>query len=168
MTRHKERLTQRKVVFRPIDDGDMRWLWAAYQMGTWNDVLTEGLSRDEFSTTVVDLLGAVHHDWMVEVPAGKGLRPIGVITAMDRFAGHGIEPHVDWFPWASTRNKLEVSVQFLLKIGHDVKIHLYIREEDQKFWHRVWQYKVIKNGCKISGCYGVGHDAIYYNTPGPF
>ncbi len=149
-------------------DHDLRWLWAAYQMGTWHDVLAEGLSQKEFHNMVAELLGALDRDWIAEIPTANGMRPIALITALDRFSGHGIEPHIDWFPWASTRNKLETSVQFLLEIGRFVKIHLYIAEADAALWHRVWEYKVIKNGCKISDCYGAGKHAIYYNTPGPF
>lgn len=146
----------------------MRWLWAAYLTGVWKDLLTEGLSRDEFAVTVADLLGAVDHDWIFEVQGEKGLQPIGLVTADNRFAGHGIEVHADWFPWASARNILESTVQFLIEKGRDTKIHLYVEESYWPFWQRVWEYKVIKKGCKIHDCYGMGEHAMYYNTPGPF
>lgn len=146
----------------------MRWLWAAYRMGTWNTVLQEGLSQSEFKEVVIDILGQVEYDWVFDVKTDKGLRPVGLVTAQQRFEGNAIEPHVDWFPWATARNRLECSIQFLRDIGREVKIFLYVEEKDEKFWNRVWQYKVLKKGCKIHDCYGTGRDAMMYYTPGPF
>lgn len=145
----------------------MRWLWAAYQSGVWKEILVEGLSQQEFSETVTDMLGMVDHDWIVEIKTDKGLRPVGLITGDNRFMGHGIEPHVDWFPWATPRNKLECAIQFIKQTGKETKLFLYIRE-DLKFWERVWRYKVLKKGCKINDCYGSGEDAVMYYSPGPF
>jgi len=137
-------------------------------MGTWNDLLTEGLSRETFRDAVINLVTQVQFDWILAVPLENGLRPVGMVFADPRFGGNGIEPHVEWFPWATPRNKLECSIQFLKQIGKDVKIVLYIREEDDKFWHRVWQYKVLKKACKIQDCYGSGEHAVMYYTSGPF
>ena len=166
--RDSNRATKRGVTIRQTNDFDLRWLWAAYQKGVWNDVLAEGLSQADFKNTVIEILGAVEFDWVFEVRTDKGLRPVGLVTAQSRFAGRAIKPHVDWFPWASPRNRLECGIQFVKEIGREVKIFLYIKEKDDKLWNRVWQYKVLKKGCKIHDCYASGEDAMMYYTPGPF
>lgn len=167
-TRDSDKVLKRGPVVRETIEDDFRWLWAAYKLGTWHDLLNEGLSREVFREAVVELVSQVQFDWILAVPMETGLRPVGMVFADPRFGGNAIEPHVEWFPWATPRNKLECAIQFLKQIGKDVKIMLYIEEQDDTFWHRVWQYKVLKKACKIHDCYGRGKNAVMYYTPGPF
>ena len=143
----------------------MKWLWASYQMGVWADLFPENLSREEFRDKVWEILSMVDLEWMLEVKSENGLRPIGVVFAEYRFAGHGIEPHVEWFPWATPRNKLESAVAFLKEVGKQHKVFLYIRDEDLRLWEHVWSYKVLKKACNISDCYGRGVKATMFYTP---
>lgn len=143
----------------------MRWFWAAYRMGTWNEIFPEGLQQDAFSEKVLELVASVDVDWLIE---DSKLRPIGVVLGNFRFGGHGVEPHVEWFDWATPRAKLEAVAHFLRQVGKTYKIFLYITEKDLKFWERVWSYRLLKKGCKISDCYGVGDHATMYYTAGPF
>ena len=122
----------------------MRWLWAAYQMGTFFDLLTDELPQRDYA---IDLIGSFDYDWILEVSTSTGLRPAGIVFADSRFSGNALEPHVTWFPWANARNRLECSIQFLKHVGKETKLFLYITKKDEKFWHRVWQYKVLKKGC---------------------
>jgi len=137
-------------------------------MDAWKDVMQSDLSRDAFQEVVLQYLGAVDMDWMVEIQSERGLRPIGVILAEYRMDGGAIEPHVMWFPWVTARNKLEACVRFFRETGKLMKVFIYIKAEDDALFERVWRYKVLKKGCKISDCYGKGEDAVMYYTPGPF
>ena len=146
----------------------MGWLWAAYKKGLWTDMLPENASKDNFEDCVVDILSKVDLDWIFEVHTQDGMRPVGIVGADFRFEGHAIEPHVDWFPWATPRNKIESIVNFLTEIGKQYKIFVYSTAVDLPFWERIHKYKVLVKGCKITDCCGRGEDAMMYYTPGPF
>lgn len=146
----------------------MRYFWAAYQMGMWSDLFQENLNRGQFQNSVYELLGSCDMEWVLEVPAENGLRPVGIVVADFRFMGNGIEPHVDWFPWATARNRLEASLTYLKEVGKRYKVFIYATAPNQRFWEHVHRYNVLKKGCKITDCYGAGDDAMMYYTPGPF
>lgn len=137
-------------------------------MDGWNDLLQSNLSRDDFQQAVFTILGHAQFDWIAEVPSATGLRPVGLFIGESRFGDNAVEAHVKWFPWATPRNKLEVGVAFMMEVGKQIKVFAYPSIEDALLWERVWRYKVLKKGCKISDCYGKGKDAFMYYTPGPF
>jgi hypothetical protein len=167
-TRDKDRLVRRNPLLRPLSDPDWRWLWASYQMNGWTDILQHGLSREDFQERILTIVGGHDLDWIAEVHTDGGLRPVALFVADYRFGGYAVEPHVRWFPWASPRNKLEIGVKFMMEVGKMTKVFIYPPNSDGKLWERVWRYKVLKKGCKISDCYGKGEDAVMYYTPGPF
>lgn len=146
----------------------MRFLWAAYQMGGWNDLFAQNLSKEGFTEKMVEILGSVDLDWIIEIQGKNGLRPIGIVLGLFRGAGRAIEPHVDWFEWASPRNKLEGAAQFIHDIGRLYKIFLYIGKEDVLFWDRIWKYRILKKGCNINDYFAPGEGAEFYYTAGPF
>lgn len=164
-TRLLSKALKREPKIRPIEETDMKWLWASYQMGVWNELFSENMARDEFRDKLWEIVSAVDFDWILEVQHEGGLRPVGIVFAEYRFGGHGVEPHVEWFPWATPRNKLECSIKFLKDVGKQYKVFLYIRDEDLRLWEHVWNYRVLKKACTISDCYGSGVKATMFYTP---
>lgn len=146
----------------------MRWLWAAYQMDTWADLFAVNLTKDAFTEKVLEMLGAVDFDWIIDAKSENGMRPVGIVLGNFRAAGRGVEPHVEWFPWATPRNKLEGSATFLYEVGKRYKSFIYSTEDNTVFWDRVCLYRVLKRGCKIGEYFGPKEGAMMYYTPGPF
>ncbi len=167
-TRDSTKLTKRKPRVRQIQESDTRFLWAAYQMGGWSDLFAQNLSKEAFAEKMVEILGAVDLDWIIEIEGENGLRPIGIVLGVFRAAGRAVEPHVDWFPWATPRNKMEGAAQFLHDVGKTYKVFLYIESENALFWDRIWKYRILKKGCKINDYFAPGECAEFYYTPGPF
>ena len=152
-----------------MTDADVRYFWAAYQMGMWEDELPRDLNRDQFYMTLVDIIGEYDMEFVFEVKGPNGKRPAGVLLADFRMKGNAIEPHVWWFPWASARNQLESSAHFLRDMGKRYKVLVYTETKDSVFWERIYRYKgLLKKGCKITDAFGSGEDSMLYYTPGPF
>lgn len=149
-------------------DADWPYLYAAYLMDRWDDLLPPHLDKEQFQLTVMEHLGSHHFEWIIECKTSNGLRPVGLVYADFRFNGNGIEPHIHWFDWASPRNQLEGVLAFINDVGKHHKIFLYIPDDILGFFERVYKYKTLKKGCKISDCYGRGRHATMYYSPGPF
>lgn len=91
---------------------DMGVLWAAYKANSFQ--LKPGLEPTEFGNYIRLLAGSmtdavIAEDVSNEYESGKG--PIAFIGI--KSDGWRYEPHVDYFAWATPRNKLRVTVSFL-------------------------------------------------------
>ena len=120
MTKDKrDRLFRKsRPYFRPLQiyDGDQYHkdigvLWAAYQEGCFHE-LPRGLEQLDFANEVEKLTQS-YELWMAEddnnsYESHKG--PIAFVSIMGD--GWKIEPHCEYFPWASIRNKLRSQVAF--------------------------------------------------------
>lgn len=145
----------------------MRFLWAAYRMGLWHDILDAELSREGFHDKLIDILSLGDFDWIIHAPQDGGVRPVGIVIAQGMRDGRRIEPHVDWFPWATPRNKLEGIAAFLLNLSKRFKIVVYAHERDRNFWERLKAYGLVRHGCKVWDHFDLGKHAFLYYTAGP-
>lgn len=151
---------------RDVTEADIRWLWAAYKMGTYKEILPEHMNDDMFTETVLDVIESSDLAFMIDGPGEDGIRPIGIVLARIFAKGNAIEPHVDWFPWATGRNKMEGSATFLRQVKRQFKIFLFIDQPNLKFWERICQYRLLTKGCKVIDHYGPGEHAMMYYTTG--
>lgn len=115
-----------------------------------------------FQTAITELLGAVDYDWI-----GERERPVGLFLGKSMAAGRGAEVQVDWMPWTSQREKLEVTGVFLREVGKRVKIFIFASAEDEDFYKRLCQYRLLRNGCTVLDHMARGTHARLYYTPGP-
>jgi len=144
----------------------MRYLWAAYQMDFWRDSVPSGLTREAFAEMVMETLGAFDIEWILEARLPSGPRPVGLVVG--KFLNNGervIEPHLEWFPWVTTRQKLETTAQFVREIGKKYKILVFAR--DTKLWDRLQRYRILKKASKIKAYFSSDEDAQLYYTAGP-
>ena len=165
-TKFHERF-KRKPRFRHLNDWDWPYLWAAYQMGMWQDFLGE-LDQEEFRTQILRWMETVDLDWMLEAEHKGKVRPVGLVLGEFRIGGRGIEPHVDWFPWCTPRIRVEAAAHFLREIRKEYKVFVYSEPKDASFWMRLKKYRLIQSGCKIPDYFGPGEDAQMFYTQGPF
>ena len=147
----------------------MRYLYAAYRFGLWSEIFDADLPTAAFTEKALDLVGSVALDWVVEAQRedGAGVRPVGLILAHLLPDGRRIEPHIDWFPWATPRNKFEGIAAFIHDASRTYKLQIYIEADKTAFWDRLLKYRMLCKGCKIRDHYSRGEDAMFYYSVGP-
>lgn len=133
------RLTQtlaRRTEFRPIEDEDVRYAFAAYKIGGLS-VFPDGLSRDEFKTEFVTLiLSRYDAAWVLFAETRKGFIPAGLALG---FWPHAAVSHFlifnnfVWFPWATPRNRIESAVNFFSRTRHEIPMVGFARTRDKDF-----------------------------------
>lgn len=110
--------------FRPLQiyDGDkyhkdIGILWTAYQEGCFHE-LTRDLEQSDFAIEVEKLTQS-HELWMAEDDNDSYASHKGPIAFVS-ISGDGwrVEPHCEFFPWTSTRNKLRSMVAFFQMIRY--------------------------------------------------
>lgn len=164
-------LLKRKPRVRQTGDSDARWLWAAYQMGMWREKLPGHLSRVAFEKTFLELVltDGVAYAWMIDAPGNDGLRPVGLILAQRVVTGENvdqevIEPFVEWFPWATPRNRMEATAAFLKYISGELKIFIFAAEDATKFWSHFLRRGLVRRGCKVIDYFSRGEHAMLFYT----
>lgn len=136
-------------------------------MGFWPDIPAH-LNQDEFAEFIIQTLAEFDIEWVLEVRVQDRPRPVGVV--LGKFFNNGervVEPHVEWFPWASVRNKLECGAEFMRQVGKKYKVLVFAGDTDVPLFEKLQQYRILKKGCKIKGYFASDKDAQLFYTPGP-
>jgi len=133
----------------------------------WRDMIDDELTQAAFVERMVEIISGAAYDWIIEARGNEGIRPIGLVLANVMLAGRGIDPHVDWFPWATARNKFEGSAAFLREVHKQHKIFIFSDKESKPFWTRMCQYRILCKGCNVRDCYVRGETSTMYYTVGP-
>ena len=123
------------TLIRTYVEEDFNWLCVAYEKesgqppcDSWMDNLTESLR---------------HYDlfWMIEdnnPQFKKGDGPVGFVYA--KYNDWKLEPHVQWFKWATFKNKLRGTVDFFMSVRKDRFIgciEVRCSEEDEKWFRKL-------------------------------
>jgi len=109
--------------FRPLEiyDGgkyskDIAYLWVAYQKNPfwW---LPKGLDQSSFAKHIEDI--ASRETLTVADDKNKNFKSRGMVALFSTTDdGWKVEPHVQFMPWATPRNKLKTIVAFLQYMRH--------------------------------------------------
>lgn len=105
---------------------DMGVLWAAYKAKSF-PLLGEGLDMAGFSKAIIAMASNLHEMAIVEDNSkafGSGRGPVAIIGI--RSDGWRHEPHIDYFKWATKRNILRVTVQFLQMARYSKEVGVLI------------------------------------------
>ncbi len=106
-----------KPTIRKMTAEDIAWLWAAYKMGSFSQYNLPEMNESDFKKFVVmKVVPAFHEVDIIEdhnraFSVKKG--PVALVTT--GFDGWRLEPHVDWFKWATPKNVLRGTVAYLQK-----------------------------------------------------
>lgn len=121
-------MLKRGCGFRQVVPEDNRWLWAAYQKGGLSGFPPE-LDLPGFLEFLAQVLTTPIQALMLEAKVDElgQVGPVGIASI--RYA-QGIEawPWVDWFPWASQRNRIECGVKLLNDLNKE-KLVLFHTDE---------------------------------------
>lgn len=142
----------------------MRWFWAAYQQGMWREIMDANLPQTAFAEKMLEMMSCCPYDWMVEARGEEGNRPVGLI--LGQTVGRGIEPFVEWFPWATVRNQMEATAAFLKEVSPKFKLFVFADEPQDKFWASFVRRGMIRRGCKVIDYFSRGEHALMFYTAG--
>lgn len=137
----------RKRLFRDhekpqIDEALPEDLWKWVRLSQ----LQEGkeYTDEEFMDWLEEQFATSHHVFMLSDRNSKfasGFGPIGVVAVTEE-GTHVLLPHVEWFPWATTRNRLRASVQFFMKFrrkGQGI-MRVHVSNDSEKFFKNLKKY----------------------------
>lgn len=105
---------------------DMGILWAAYKAGSF-PLINSGMEMPDFAKAMIAIALTLHEMAIVEddnksFQSGRG--PVAIIGI--RSDGWRHEPHVDYFKWATKRNILRVTIQFLQMARYSKEVGVLI------------------------------------------
>ena len=104
----------------------INWQWVAYK-GSGGD-----LSEVDFKQTATQYLGAFDFVFNLEDRnegfSGKA-GPVGFVGCL--FDGWNLRPHIEWYPWATTRNKLRCQIAFLFMARRKDDIGFILMDSDR-------------------------------------
>ncbi len=152
-----------KPNFRTAQPEDMRWFWAAYRLGPNVD---EAVTQEAFEDSVYEELSGFTSVQIVEDTNGRfesGFGPVGMFVANSD--GWNLEPHVEFFPWATARNKVKSVVGFLTKerfSGHCGCIRIRVDEKHKELFRRLKAYVPIRTLGKIPCGRPDGPEHVFY------
>lgn len=135
------RTLKRGVENRSLQDDDMKWLWAAYKLGTF-EAIPKGLRVDEFKATVFGQLDFIDALDVVIAKTERGKIPVGLMTA--RVDDLGLWPSADWFPWASPRNKIEGVIVYINTARRSHLVLLLGAPDEKAFLTHVCKYGIMR------------------------
>lgn len=128
--RRKRLFRKSRPNIRPVvlmEDGkygyDMGILWAAYKAGSFPLVEDREMSNDDFARYIIAHAMTMSEMVIAEDECGAfsaGRGPVAVIGM--RNDGWTLEPHVDFFRWASRRSILRVVVAFMQKVRYSKEV----------------------------------------------
>jgi hypothetical protein len=150
----------------------MKYVWAAYKRGAIKGPLfPEGLEPADFRAKLADLaIKLIRGNGEITILVGKtahGQIPLGlVITVLAVGGDHApcASSHVQWFPEASARNKLECGARFLVDLKETVNVSISAAERDWPFYAHLCKYGILRPVGKYRKWFMDGGDAMLYQA----
>lgn len=145
----RERLFKKdKPHIRSLTEGDMKWLYAAYKY--------PNPPEDDFQPFVEDITQRLSGYDLVFIAEDRNNKfkdkwgPVGLIAAL--FNGWTLDPHVQWFPWATKANKVRVPVSFFMFCRYNSEFGCTeVRTLEKDFFKHLKKYCPIYYVNKIPG-----------------
>lgn len=145
-----KRTLKRAVDFRPIEDADLRYTFAAYKKGALSSMgepfADTLMNADEFKATFETfVLERYHAAWTLFAMTRKGFIPAGIVFAVNApGAPYMIVNGMVWFPWASCRNVVEAIVNFLNGVRKQFPLMFYAAPEHKKVYEVCAMHGIIR------------------------
>ena len=139
MSKSKWRLSRtlaRAVEVRPIEDSDIKYVWAAYRKGALSELAEEGMDATRFKVAFEEyVLLNFNAAWTITAKTKDGMVPVGLVfgswAPLKMFMVLG---GIVWFPWASKRNILEGTVAYSNRLRKEMPIMGFARNEHKRLY----------------------------------
>ena len=129
-----------KPIIRHAVLDDAKWTWVSQELDNWGGV-TEGIDRDNWMSYAMDRLAQYDQVLVIEDANSQfasGHGPVCIVSLMSN--GWVVEPHSHWLAWATPRNKLRGTVEFLRLMRNSRAVgvvHLKCGADDAKWFKRI-------------------------------
>lgn len=144
---------------------DMGVLWGGYKLGSFKH-LPEGGAQEEFADYIMSDVNGYARKWIIEDSNAQFNDKYGAIAMVCAvYNGWELEPHVNFFSWATPRNKLRAMVSFLQMMRYDKEVGIVNAnslEETKGFFHHVVKYGVLKYAAKVPNGDSRGDRYMFY------
>lgn len=144
------RTLKRKPEFHKLEVKDLKYLWAAYRMGSFGEV--EDISQDEFRNNIANYIDLTDVTFTLLAETKDGKIPVGIFSGNFNgpifFIGSAL-----WFKWASDRNKLESAVHALNELRKDYVVVMHNHMDDKKFYEVIAKHGVTRQVGRLFDVY---------------
>jgi hypothetical protein len=165
----RERLMRYTNPFvRPFEWAKDAWtLWAAYDMGSF-PALPKGLTKPQFGEFVRNFVAAKSSVLVIEEDH-KYFRekrgPVALVSVDTYAGGWKMEPQIDFFYWATKRQRLAAVVSFLQMVRYSKEIGVCVvrvGDKDVKFCEHLYKYDLLRPIGKLPNARPDGVENIFY------
>lgn len=130
-------------------------MWAAYKKGCLVDIEPEVFS--DTSMTAEEFRAAFHDTvirnydaaWTLFAPSPKGHIPVGLVVGFWPHQNQRIQPFMFlgamvWFPWATSRNRIESAVNFFNEIRKEIQMVEFAKQKDKRFFEIICSHGLMR------------------------
>jgi len=166
----------RKTSFRPIEADDVKYAWAAYKKGalaTMGGAFVEAaMDADQFRTAFeVEVTTTYHGAWILTADTRRGHVPVGLALGFyshpnPKFSPFMIVGDMIRFPWASSRNWIEASVNFFNRIRAEIPMVEYADEKNKRFFEMMARHGIMRRVGTMHNVYP-GQGTAVFETRAP-
>jgi len=151
---------------RPTDADDMKYLYAAWRLGS---PVLQAIKTENTPEAFTEAFGehiALRFQrayTLIATPPGKDTMPVGVVFGIVPFYQKQVMWLGDfiWFPWASPRNKLETTVHFLNQMRKQYTIIGFCEPEAINFFEHICRYGVLRRAGTVFDFFEEGPRGIF-------
>ena len=170
-----KRTLKRRTAFRPIENDDCRYAWAAYKKGALKSLgprFDQEFTPEQFYEAFVDEVRTNYGSaWTLSAETPKGFVPVGIVLAFNSHPDPRLSPFMIigdmlWFPWASARNRIEAGVGFFNAIRKDIALVEYADDAAKPFFEMMAQHGIMR---RVGTTYNVypGKAVAVFETRAP-
>lgn len=150
---------------RLTDGDDLKYVYAAHRLGgTPLETLTS-TDPESFAEEFAEHVAVRYHRayTMIATPPGKENMPVGIVFTILPFYEKPVMWIGDfiWFPWASSRNRLEATVHFLNQMRRDTTLLGFAEPEVINFFEHVCRYGVARRAGTVFDMLREGPMAVF-------
>lgn len=137
----------------------MRYLYASYKKGGFEDVFPEGLSVSEADAMLRQYFSTVFNPHIIFTT-----KPIGIASYVDTdpwLRVSGYVPHVHWFKWATPREILAGTAKIILEAKKP--LFIWSEKKHKGFYEHVMRYGLLKRAGTLEK-FDDGHDVPIFHS----
>ena len=140
-SRSLTRTLRRKPRFWEFGPEDRKFLYAAYKQKAFGEFTNSG--PREFDKQLDDYLALHEIAFIVESKTKEGQIPVGMIVG--KFMGPILFlGDTTWFPWASSRNKMETITHLLNELRKRYIVMFFCEQKDKEFYLNIAKQGIIR------------------------
>lgn len=151
---------------RLTDPDDMKYLYAAWRKGAKPlDAIEAENNPEAFMEAFTAHAAARYHVayTLIATPPGRDTMPVGIVFGIKPFYQQPVIWIGDfiWFPWASSRNKLETAVHFLNQMRKEWTIIGFAEPGVIPFFEHICRYGVSRRAGTLFDLFEEGPRGVF-------